>query len=81
LQYDNVRGTNTFNLDVTLNKMFPITERIKFEMRLEAYNAANAFFGADPATDPNNAATFGRILSQRAGFFGRQMQFTGRIYF
>jgi hypothetical protein len=81
LQYDNVRGTNTFNLDVTLNKMFPITERVKFEMRLEAYNAANAFFGADPATDPNNAATFGRILSQRAGFFGRQMQFTGRIYF
>ncbi len=81
LQYDNVRGTNTLNFDLTLNKMFPITERVKFEMRLEAYNAANAFFGADPATDPNNAATFGRILSQRAGFFGRQMQFTGRIYF
>ncbi|MFN0102273.1 MAG: carboxypeptidase regulatory-like domain-containing protein [Bryobacteraceae bacterium] len=81
IQYDNVKGTNTFNADVTLNKMFPITERVRFEVRLEAYNVANAFFGADPATDPNNAATFGRILSQRAGVFGRQMQFTGRFYF
>ncbi|HEU0124595.1 MAG TPA: TonB-dependent receptor [Bryobacteraceae bacterium] len=81
LQYDNVKGTNTINADVTLNKMFPITERMKFEVRLEAYNVANSFFGADPATDPNNAATFGKILSQRAGVFGRQMQFTGRFYF
>ena len=81
LQYDNVKGTNTFNVDMTLNKMFPITERLKFEMRLEAYNLANAFFGADPSTDPNNPAAFGRILSQRAGMFGRQMQFTGRFYF
>jgi len=81
LQFDSVKGPNTLNADVTLNKMFPITERVKFEMRLEAYNVANAFFGANPATDPNNAATFGRILSQRAGFFGRQMQFTGRLYF
>ncbi len=81
IQYDNVKGTNTFNADVTLNKMFPITERIRFEVRLEAYNVANAFFGADPATDPNNIATFGKILSQRNGFFGRQMQFTGRFYF
>jgi len=81
LQYENVKGTNTINADVTLNKMFPINERIKFEVRLEAYNVANAFFGANPATDPNNAATFGRILSQRAGVFGRQMQFTGRFYF
>jgi hypothetical protein len=42
---------------------------------------ANAFFGADPATDPNNATTFGKVLAQRTGFYGRQMQFTGRFYF
>jgi hypothetical protein len=81
IQYDNVKGTNTFNADVTLNKMFPINERLKFEVRLEAYNVANAFFGADPATDPNNATTFGKVLAQRTGFYGRQMQFTGRFYF
>ncbi|MBI2685004.1 MAG: carboxypeptidase regulatory-like domain-containing protein [Acidobacteria bacterium] len=81
LQYDSVKGPNTINADVTLNKMFPINERLKFEVRLEAYNVANTFFGANPSTDPNNAATFGRILSQRAGVFGRQMQFTGRFYF
>jgi len=80
-QYDDVRGTNTLNFDVTLNKMFPITERLKFEIRMEAYNVANSFFGADPATDPNNAATFGKVLAQRTGFYGRQMQFTGRFYF
>lgn len=81
LQYDNVKGPNTVNFDVTLNKMFPINERVKFEMRLEAYNLANTFFGADPSTDPNNAAAFGRVLAQRGGFFGRQLQYTGRIYF
>lgn len=81
LQYSGIRGPNTLNLDMTLNKEFPITERIKFEIRLEAYNVANSFFGNNPATDPNNAATFGKILSQRAGVFGRQFQYTGRFYF
>jgi hypothetical protein len=81
LQYDNVKGPNTVNFDVTLNKMFSVTERVKFEVRLEAYNVANAFFGANPGTDPNNSAAFGRVLSQRAGFFGRQLQYTGRFYF
>jgi hypothetical protein len=81
LQYDNVKGPNTVNFDVTLNKMFSVTERVKFEVRLEAYNVANAFFGANPGTDPNNSAAFGRVLSQRPGFFGRQLQYTGRFYF
>ena len=81
LQYSNIKGTNTVNLDMTLNKEFPITERVKFEVRIEAYNSTNSFFGNNPSTDPNNLATFGKILSQRGGVFGRQLQYTGRFYF
>jgi hypothetical protein len=81
LQFDSVKGPNMLNVDLTLNKEFRISEKKKFELRIEAYNAANAFFGANPATDPNNGATFGKVLSQRAGVFGRQLQYTGRFYF
>jgi len=81
LQYDDVKGPNTLNLDMTLAKGFQITERVKFEIRLEGYNVANAFFGANPDTNPANPANFGRIVSQRAGVFGRQYQYTGRFYF
>jgi len=81
LQYDDVKGPNMINLDMTLAKGFQLTEKVKFEIRLEAYNATNAFFGANPDTNPANPANFGRIVSQRGGVFGRQFQYTGRIYF
>jgi hypothetical protein len=80
LQYDDVKGPNMINLDMTLAKGFQLTERFKFEIRLEAYNATNAFFGANPDTNPASGV-FGRITQQRGGVFGRQFQYTGRIYF
>jgi hypothetical protein len=80
LQYDSVKGPNTANVDLTLAKEFPITERVKFELRLEGYNVANSFFGNNPSTDVRSPV-FGQIVQQRPGFFGRQLQYTGRIYF
>jgi hypothetical protein len=47
---------------------------------MEGYNMANSFFASDPdlnVTSPN----FGRVVTQRGGFFGRQLQYTGRIIF
>lgn len=79
LQFDNVKGPRFVNVDATLAKEFPIvSERLKFELRAEAYNLLNAFTGANPSTAVT-AATFGRIVSQRAGIFGRQIQFSGRF--
>ncbi|MBL8210249.1 MAG: TonB-dependent receptor [Bryobacterales bacterium] len=79
-QYDGVKGMNYKNLDMTLNKQFDITERVKFELRMEAYNALNGFIGANPITDVNSGQ-FGRITSQRGGYFGRQFQYSGRFIF
>jgi len=49
LQYDGINGPKFWNLDATLAKTFALTERYKLELRLEAYNAPNAFMWNDPA--------------------------------
>lgn len=79
LQYSSVKGPNFLNFDTTLAKEFKILEHLKFELRGEAYNLTNRFTGADPGVDVSSAATFGRITAQRAGVFGRQIQFSGRL--
>ncbi|MCC6394197.1 MAG: TonB-dependent receptor [Bryobacterales bacterium] len=78
LQYSDVKGPRFVNFDATLAKEFPIRERLKFELRMEAYNVLNAFTGADPNLSVTSPL-FGQITSQRAGIFGRQIQYTGRI--
>jgi hypothetical protein len=78
LQYDSLKGPRFVNFDTTLAKEFAIKERLKFEFRVEAYNLTNAFTGSDPDVSVTSA-TFGRITSQRAGLFGRQIQYSGRL--
>ena len=50
MQYDSVKGPNFVNIDTTLAKEFSILpeNRLKFELRGEAYNLTNRFTGADP---------------------------------
>lgn len=79
LQYDSVKGPRFVNVDATLSKDFNIIqERLKFELRGEAYNLLNSWTAADPNTAVTNA-TFGRLVSSRAGIYGRQIQFSGRF--
>ena len=79
LQYDSTRGPRYVNFDATVAKKFPMKgERLKFELRAEAYNLFNAFTGADPDVSVTSN-TFGKITAQRAGVFGRQIQFSGRL--
>jgi hypothetical protein len=80
VQYGDLLGPRYVNLDTTLAKMFPIKERVKFELRVEAYNLLNSFSGDNPVLSPT-AATFGQIIAQKPGVFGRQVQYTGRIIF
>jgi len=80
IQYSDLVGPRFVNLDMTLGKQFAITERVRFELRAEAYNALNAFTPADPITTVTNA-NFGRSIDQRAGLSGRQVQFSGKIMF
>jgi hypothetical protein len=76
--YDGVKGMRFKNLDLTLAKSFSLTERIKFELRMESYNALNNFNGALPNTTFGNSA-FGAITAQQAGYLGRQFQYSGRF--
>ena len=79
LQYDDVKGPRFVNMDMTLAKMFPIKERVKFELRLESYNITNSFSGADPNLNVTGGTIFGRITAQKAGVYGRQFQYSGRF--
>ncbi|MEZ5357066.1 MAG: TonB-dependent receptor [Bryobacteraceae bacterium] len=80
LQYDGLTGPRFVNFDTTLAKEFSILpeNRLKFELRAEAYNLMNSFSGEDPTTNINSA-NFGKIVSQKRGVFGRQIQFSGRF--
>jgi hypothetical protein len=78
LQYPNLTGPSFRNIDLTLAKEFKATERVGVELRMEAYNFTNSFMGNNPDTNVNNS-TFGRITTQKPGYFGRQLQYSLRL--
>ncbi len=78
LQYEGVTGPKTWSADVTLAKFFPITEGVRLEFRMEAYNVTNSFIPNMPNVDVLST-TFGRSTTQ--GNLGREFQYTARIHF
>jgi hypothetical protein len=80
VQFSDLVGPRYVNLDLTLAKEFRITERLKFELRFEGYNALNALTPSEPVTSVTNA-NFGKCIDQRTGLSGRQVQFSGRVMF
>ena len=73
-------GAAHLNLDSTLGKQFRITERVRFELRFEAYNTLNKMTLADPVTSITSP-NFGKVIDERTGFYGRQIQFSGHLTF
>ncbi|HZT28398.1 MAG TPA: TonB-dependent receptor [Bryobacteraceae bacterium] len=78
--YDGLRGPGFWQLDSTLVKYFKITERVKFELRMEFYNLPNAFMPSDPNLGVGSG-TMGRSTWVAGGNYGREIQYTGRIHF
>ncbi len=79
-QYAGLTGPGFWSWDGTVVKYFPVTERVRFELRLEAYNVLNTFM----LNNPNQTVTsslFGKCVGPRAGNYGREMQYTARIHF
>lgn len=73
-------GPKYFNWDASLIKSIPITERVRFQMRAEAFNVLNRPSFAPNAQFSNlTSATFGRSTSSYAA--SRVIQFVGRIEF
>jgi hypothetical protein len=78
--YENLRGPKLWELDSTLVKYFPITERVKFELRAEFYNLSNTFIQSDPDTGIGSG-TMGMSTGVMGGNYGREIQYTGRVHF
>ncbi|MGH9632659.1 MAG: TonB-dependent receptor domain-containing protein, partial [Bryobacteraceae bacterium] len=78
LQFSGLTGPRISTIDATMSKNFKLTERIAFELRIEAYNLANVMVQGDPTMNVLDSR-FGRITTQRGAYFGRQIQYNGRI--
>lgn len=78
--YDGLRGPRLWSLDSTLAKDFKITERIKFELRMEFYNLTNTFQPSDPDLGIGSG-TMGQSTWVASGNYGREIQYEGRIRF
>jgi hypothetical protein len=79
-QYEGLTGPGYWSWDATLVKYFDITERVRFELRMEAYNLPNKLM----LNQPNMSVTsslFGKSVNHAPGNFGRELQYTARIHF
>ena len=78
--YYNIRGPQFFNIDATLSKEFPLTERYRFQLRVETYNALNNC----NVNKPNmslSSAQFGKSTDIYSNAYGRRFQFGLRLRF
>ena len=73
-----LRGPHLFNTDMSLFKIFPIKERLRFTFRAEAFNVWNNPEFSNPNANIESA-TFGNITSTSVG--ARVIQFGGKLSF
>lgn len=74
-----IRSDNQTRWDLSLSKTFALTERVKFQFRLDAFNAFNHVNFNPPDTGVTNP-NFGRILSAAVSN-PRQLQLIGKLTF
>jgi hypothetical protein len=63
LRYSNIRADSQRRLDLSANKTFQISEKMKMIFRADTFNARNEVVLRNPNTDPVNSA-FGRVTAQ-----------------
>lgn len=78
--YDGLVGPGTSQVDMTLSKAFRLKEHYKFEIRVESYNAFNQINWDNPVVDFNNS-NFGKVISKRPGYIGREIQYGFKLTF
>ncbi|HZU09420.1 MAG TPA: carboxypeptidase regulatory-like domain-containing protein [Pseudacidobacterium sp.] len=78
------------NLDASIQKSVPITEKLDFQLRLDAFNAFNSVLFGGPNTDPGSGPASYSPTSGWSGFgtvgptqqnFPRILQISGKISF
>jgi hypothetical protein len=78
--YAGVNGPHFFNIDASLVKDFHITERVKFSLRMDAFNSLNNVNLNAPNMSVGSA-TFGKSTDVLNNTFGRQLQLGLRLAF
>ena len=68
------------NYDMSIFRIFPITERFKLEFRSEFYNLTNTPHFGTPSNNVNSG-NFGEITSTLGGYGNREVQFALRLSF
>ncbi len=83
-----LRGPGYFNLDASIFRDFRITERVKFQFRMEVFGVTNTPHFSNPGTTVTTSSTFGVITStfnpsgQMPGSGGeRWFWFAGKVMF
>jgi hypothetical protein len=66
------------NLDLSIFRQIPITERFRIEFRFEAFNATNTPVWAVPVSSLENS-NFGKVT--HTANIPRQLQFGLKLYF
>ncbi|HEU0178276.1 MAG TPA: TonB-dependent receptor [Blastocatellia bacterium] len=78
--YNGLVGPGTSQTDMTLSKAFRLSERFKFEVRVESYNVFNNLNWDNPVVDFTNS-NFGKVVSKRPGYIGREVQYGFKLSF
>ncbi len=71
--YSGIRGPGYFNLDGTLNKDFTVTERIRFQLHMDAFNAINNMNWNNPNMSVGSSQ-FGKSTDIYSQDYGRRLQ-------
>jgi len=83
--YDTFRGPHYFGADASLFKDFPITERVKGQFRVDAYNVFNhkvlGFDSNEGNTCVDCGGSAGQITNIEADTMMRQIEFAVRFTF
>ena len=78
--YSDIRGPRYFHLDGSLNKEFAVTDRIRYQLHMDAFNAINNM----NYNNPNMSVTssqFGKSTDIYPQDYGRRLQLGMRVEF
>ena len=78
--YSGITGPGQLVVNASIVKSFHLTEKFRFELRMDTFNALNSITWADPNTNVLSSI-FGRSTNQLANTFGRRSQLGLRIEF
>ncbi|WP_263417697.1 TonB-dependent receptor [Terriglobus albidus] len=76
-----LQGQQSWGLDTSIHRIFPIRENVSFKLDAEAFNVLNHPVLGNPAATVTTPSTFGTISGVASGNAQRILQFAGKFQF